>query len=747
MKKVCLLFTSCILIALIVFTACTGGGGDTQTDAQTDSGDVIIKEESNSTSIYFNATMDISLFNTTNCKVEWAEDEEKGEVLRVETSGIRNRLTFNYEAYMKELGVSPVLAQDYPYAIVVCKNSADEGEAYKSTDFKLGYGAGEEQECNLSECMTGNLSSGETGWQSVVLTDADANWSGEIHSMLLSGASGVSDKQTYYIYSVHLYKTIGDVIIASNTDGTMDGLKKELTESKIDGVSYEKKLAPDEDSTVQMWFDHISERKAQNDTVSTGMNTYLIRMPGNSIEGCQFFLAPESERKFDISLTTFTDSDGNTMRTELFYERYFLTDGTMLPDALPPLKDSISVSAGNSQGFYIKVWANAEQASGLYTAELQVKDADTGKIIKDALVYTYVWDFSLSEKTAMKTAASIWTGRLYASYADHKMNEKTNKEIFKAYYDFLLENRVCADRVPYSLTDERVWEYLNDPRVNTFRFESNTPIDTYNRIRQDKEVFSKGYFYIVDEPNTIDKLNELQKAGEQLKKTFPDYRMISPFFTNLKVDDNTDQIKFMQEHVSIWDTKVNAFTPRKYASYPGVQYLMTPSQEKQFGSFEERMAAEVSAGDELWVYYCCSPAAPYVNWMMTGDGTEPIVSVWQCRNTKSTGILYWSVNWWTENLLSAPANEPVWGDGVLLHSGAEYGMYEPISSLRLENIRDGIQDYQMLYMIECIEGAEAADEITQLVSVDVLAYTSDDAHLHAARVLLGEKVESLLKKD
>jgi hypothetical protein len=66
------------------------------------------------------------------------------------------------------------------------------------------------------------------------------------------------------------------------------------------------------------------------------------------------------------------------------------------------------------------------------------------------------------------------------------------------------------------------------------------------------------------------------------------------------------------------------------------------------------------------------------------------------------------------------------GDGVLMYSGAPLGIYEPISSHRLENVRMGIQDYQLLTMLEELVGAEAADEMVAMVTTDVVTYTSDD---------------------
>ena len=116
--------------------------------------------------------------------------------------------------------------------------------------------------------------------------------------------------------------------------------------------------------------------------------------------------------------------------------------------------------------------------------------------------------------------------------------------------------------------------------------------------------------------------------------------------------------------------------------------------------------------------------------------------------TDSVGMLYWDSTYWTSdpmNDLTPLVGVASHGDGVLMYSGALIGSYEPISSHRLENIRNGIQDYQLLTMLEELVGPEAADEMVAIVTTDVVTYTSDDDYLKAVRVMLFEKVAEAMK--
>ena len=306
------------------------------------------------------------------------------------------------------------------------------------------------------------------------------------------------------------------------------------------------------------------------------------------------------------------------------------------------------------------------------------------------------------------------------SYAAKGMNEYSAEEIYRIYYDFMLENRISCYNLPYSLWDDRVIEYLDNPRVTSFSIKESNGGDeagAYALLSQKQEWLDKGYFYYVDEPTNADLLYALRSHGDRLASTYPGYRQISPFFTNISIE-GSDQITFMKPYTQIWCTKVFAFTPRDKSIISGTQYLTTKLQDQQYGSFAERMKAEVAEGDELWLYFCWEPNQPYANWLATGDGTEPVVSIWQCKMTDSTGVLYWGSAYWSSdpyNDLASTVITSVYGDGVLLYSGAEVGVYEPVSSFRLENIRLGIQDYQLLDMLEKSAGEDAVDQMVDMV--------------------------------
>ncbi len=689
-----------------------------------------------------------SVINGANqCKFSIEMDATYGSVLKLTTTASASDpyVTFNYSNYMRGLKLDAVSADEYKYIVMTVR-----AENCSSETFELFYFAGAVTGPTAGYQTTATFDASHDGWQKIFFDLSAADWTGTVNGFRLDflTAPGGGD-ETVYIYAMDFYKTAKEAYGDMNMDLSRPGEGSDLKEPAVDGVNYDKLNAPDEDTSVRLWFDHMTEKLYQNDVTATDLATYVIHMAGNSIENCQFFLAPEVDRSFTVTLTDFTDKNGNTLKTALLREHYVNINGQMVPDALPPMDGPVSVRGGCSQGFVVKVWTDTDEPAGLYSATLTVTDANSGKVIKTATVYTYVYGFSLSDETALRSAVGLGDWPIALSYQNAGMTDVEYWDLYKIYYDFLLENRLCAYRLPYNLTDDRVTEYLNNPRVNAFVINkiSENEAEAYGILSRNEDWLKKGFYYYVDEPTNRDLLNKLAAAGDRLSQTFPGYRQVSPFFTNMNLEEQ-DQIEFMKSYVNIWCTKPFAFTPRDKSVIAGTQFMTTSAQDKKYGTFAERMAALAGKGHETWLYVCWEPAQPYANWLALGDGTEPLVSIWQCKMTDATGMLYWDSSYWTSdpmNDLTPLIGAASHGDGVLLYSGAQVGIYEPISSHRLETVRMGIQDYQLLTMLEELVGQAAADELVAMVTEDVITYTNDDDYLKAVRVMLLEKVAEAMQ--
>jgi len=203
-----------------------------------------------------------------------------------------------------------------------------------------------------------------------------------------------------------------------------------------------------------------------------------------------------------------------------------------------------------------------------------------------------------------------------------------------------------------------------------------------------------------------------------------------------------------------------------HAKHVGMFDIWTPLTQQitpeSLPKYRERQAA----GDEVWAYVCCGPGRPYANLFIDFPGVDPRILGWQFYQYRLTGFLYYLIdlyeyqeNWnrvadkWPKrpwNTLSFKTNS----DGILLYPGPDA---TPLASTRLENLRDGIEDYEVLAMLADLTGslekrgdhedvvskARDALRVRPTVSKSWNEYTQDPIRILDARAEVDALVESI----
>ncbi len=146
----------------------------------------------------------------------------------------------------------------------------------------------------------------------------------------------------------------------------------------------------------------------------------------------------------------------------------------------------------------------------------------------------------------------------------------------------------------------------------------------------------------------------------------------------------------------------------------------------------ESAEARRAEGERFWWYICTGPKAPYATLFIDHPGTELRVWLWQTWQRKIEGLLIWQTNYWTSDAaypdsLQNPYEDPMgwchvmgdfvpsgtlrpWGngDGRFLYPPLKAAsgnpgapvLEPPVSSIRMNMLRDGIEDYEYLAMLE-----------------------------------------------
>jgi hypothetical protein len=176
---------------------------------------------------------------------------------------------------------------------------------------------------------------------------------------------------------------------------------------------------------------------------------------------------------------------------------------------------------------------------------------------------------------------------------------------------------------------------------------------------------------------------------------------------------------------------------------PGLRRMMTIQPEPvMYGGpnlwcpvsprFDPARAGERrKAGEHFWWYICCFPKTPYATEFIDHPGTELRIWLWQTFQRRIEGVLIWETVWWTsptaypdrqqpQNPWTDPmswisGNQPLkkrqgWGngDGRFLYPPESCAngqpsapvLAPPVDSIRWELLRDGIEDYEYLAMLQ-----------------------------------------------
>ncbi len=118
--------------------------------------------------------------------------------------------------------------------------------------------------------------------------------------------------------------------------------------------------------------------------------------------------------------------------------------------------------------------------------------------------------------------------------------------------------------------------------------------------------------------------------------------------------------------------------------------------------FADEVVRKQALGETFW-WYTCVANSPVMSYYVECIPVSMRAYSWLQYQYGVEGILYWDVVQWNWN--DNPYEDVLFngwggGEGLLLYPGATYGQKEPISSIRMEQLFAGQQDYEYLYMLD-----------------------------------------------
>ena len=423
--------------------------------------------------------------------------------------------------------------------------------------------------------------------------------------------------------------------------------------------------------------------------------------------------------------------------SKMFGGKLYDTPDPLIPAAAKP----VTARRHRHTPFYVRVRTAPDTPAGTYTGAVTVA-ADGVKPVKVALSVK-VWPYAIPRTWNFHTMGQYIEDNC-ARFHGSDWNDKLRRE----YYDFLLDHRFApTQQYRQVLSPTADMQYCLDRGMNTIYLYSvhgqrDKPDSALiNRIRPDYEkirdmgALDYGLVYIGDETNQWD---VMRGYSNMVHAHLPGAQvMIGGSFPREELTG----------YIDIYDPQIGG-TSKTYSL-----------QQEAAGT----IATSQGRGEEFYWYVAAGPAYPYPNVQVEYPVVDNRVLFWMTWKYGVSGFEYYCYNIWERNYARDPAQRypnvpwqadgwakgwPSNGDGMLFYPG-------PISSLRFEAIRDGIEDWESLQVLaDCVEAVRQRKhpdkykaliaEARELLAVraDVVKgfqeFTRDPDRLLAERQKLGE---------
>ena len=517
---------------------------------------------------------------------------------------------------------------------------------------------------------------------------------------------------------------------------------------------------------------------------------------GNEYEGAQVVVRGAAARDVRLSWTSGSDAliTGNATLSQVAYVRvtHPSTDTHLpagdYPDPLLPREfgDAVRMPAATA-ALYVLVHVPYDARPGTYRATLRVVN---GPETADVPVRLRVWDFGW-KRLSTHTAFALSTRGIETSLRGSvSFSGEKKQQILSAYYSMLLAHGVTpmpphampgasgdgsfnaeryaaalkpwADKTGLDLPDVQIPWYRWFPWSMSAASASEPRLLTYLtqlcRVFADNGWQSKAFAYVIDEPTST----KGERAAESYAKVLHRASAAAGFRCRYLLTDeprptSLGGIKtansFLFDDVDIW-------CPRYYYFFGRVPALR----------------ARQAAGKEVWWYtYANAGAAVNPGYLIEKPLSDQRVWGWLMQGWDVDGLLNWGTNRWgdalTGNGWRDPYKDPLSyrkplpdgrvanGDTCLIYPGyyPRYGLTDPlagpVSSLRLEALRDGLEDREYLRLASRTAGGAAfvkktAASVTwfpypirQGNVFDFPKYTTKPAVFERARLQLAERIE------
>ena len=475
------------------------------------------------------------------------------------------------------------------------------------------------------------------------------------------------------------------------------------------------------------------------------------------------------------------------------------------PDPLPPLKGPIDLEPNKNQPFWVRVKVPRDVPAGIYTGKISLAAKNYNA---DVTLRVEIYDFVLPDRMTCTTAFGFSEGNVFRY---QKLSDLTDRrQVVEKYWANFSAHHIS----PYNPTpldglkvswpqnlksiepeqlkpvfDWTAWDKAMEQAIDYYNF---------NSFRLGIPGLGGGSFHSRREPELLG----FSEDTPQYKAAFTAYcQQVQEHLRSKGWLDEAYVYWFDEPAPKDYEFVMNGFRKLKNAA-PDINRMLTEQVEPKlvggpniwcpvsYNYKHEPAEERRKEGEKFWWYVCTGPKAPHCTLFIDHPGTELRVWLWQTWQRKIDGILVWQTNYWTSSAAypdpehpQNPYEDPMgwrsgystpkgekrpWGngDGRFIYPPeaaadahpAEPVLDGPVESIRWEMLRDGIEDYEYLAILQKLFKAKkdrltasqrqdyaALLEVPEEITTDMTTFTKDPTPIEDSRDQIARAIVRLNK--
>jgi hypothetical protein len=428
------------------------------------------------------------------------------------------------------------------------------------------------------------------------------------------------------------------------------------------------------------------------------------------------------------------------------------------------------VFKGQNQAIWADLFVPKNIPAGLYSGQIRV--LAKGGISEQISINVTVWDFTLPDGPTHRNHFGSFGN--VARYFKIQRNSDRFRQIEMRYCQAMSEHRINPPIPRYMLprtNDDGSLEIIPErhkalkefitklhvtdfeiPRAPFARLPSSTLRPDYKTISpanrnkaqryyrqfyqylKDNGWEEGAYVYMLDEPNLRENYEQVIVLGRLVHEAVPQLKCLVVEQTYLQDRSWPD----IDPAVDIW-CPLWSFIDRK--------------------TIDEKL----THGDEVWSYTALVQRAPLYHpryqtvkeldppyWHIDRPLIVYRVPTWINYQYDITGLLYWStvttvIEPWSNPAFAHPRHYN--GGGFLFYPGLPCGIDGPIISMRMKNLRDGMEDYEYFAILERLADKKTVKKIIDTIAPNWWDFSKDSDEYLSAREKIAQQIVNYKKAD